>query len=192
MEIIENFVPQIFQDELENVFSSPFFPWFFNKSTLYVDGKLNGDRSNFPQTEQVIDGNLFTHLFVEDNRQNSDFCNLIKPLIDAMPFEYKSIARIKANWTTQQPGNVDGMHSPVHVDFDIPNLKTAVYYVNDSDGDTVLFNERVGTDTPLTIKSKVTPKKGTLLIFDGSLLHAAEFPQTSKYRMVINLNFVPI
>ena len=64
-----------------------------------------------------------------------------------------------------------------------------LYYVNDSDGDTIIFNEKEGHIGELTIKTRVSPKKGRLIIFGGNIYHAAGRPK-KDIRCVINYNFV--
>ena len=59
---------------------------------------------------------------------------------------------------------------------------TGIYYVNDCDGDTFLFD---GTKEI----AKISPKKGRIVIFDGKTLHAGSHPYLSDFRMVINFNF---
>ena len=61
-----------------------------------------------------------------------------------------------------------------------------LYYVMDSDGDTVIYNERKESET-YTIKERVSPKQGRMVIFDGGLFHAAEQPLNST-RCIINYN----
>ena len=68
------------------------------------------------------------------------------------------------------------------MDFDFPHT-TALYYVNDSDGDTLFFNDN------LEIVNRVKPEKGKLIIFDGSIYtHRPVLPPTN--RIVINFNYV--
>ena len=62
----------------------------------------------------------------------------------------------------------------------------ALYYVCDSDGDTIIYNEREKLGT-YTIKQKVTPKQGRIVLFDGSLYHTAEQP-LNNVRCVVNYN----
>ena len=45
-----------------------------------------------------------------------------------------------------------------------------------------------GQPGPLTIRTRVPPKKGRLLVFDGSLLHAGNTPRTNVPRININFN----
>lgn len=73
--------------------------------------------------------------------------------------------------------------------------KVAVYYVNDSDGDTVLFKETLNEVDPtnmnreFTIEQTISPKKGRLIIFDGDVYHSAGKPKTD-IRCIINYNFI--
>ena len=69
----------------------------------------------------------------------------------------------------------------------------ALYYVCDSDGDTIIYNERkdLGVEAKsYTIKQKVTPKQGRMVIFDGTLFHTAEQPQNNM-RCVVNYDLEP-
>jgi hypothetical protein len=77
---------------------------------------------------------------------------------------------------------------------DVPNIPenmTAVYYINDSTGDTVIFNESYGHKGELTEKIRVSPKQGRLVLFNGHLLHAGNYPTTNTPRLIANINFIP-
>jgi len=56
-----------------------------------------------------------------------------------------------------------------------------LYYVNNSDGETVLFKKN-------KLWKKVTPKQGRVLIFNGNIKHAAGCPVDNQVRAVININ----
>ena len=58
-----------------------------------------------------------------------------------------------------------------------------IYFVNDSDGDTFIFD---GDPLSLTIKQRITPKANSILIFDGDFYHASSNPIKSNRRIVIN------
>ena len=60
----------------------------------------------------------------------------------------------------------------------------ALYYVCNSDGDTIIYNERERSSN-YTIKEKVTPKKGRIVLFDGRLYHTAEQPINTT-RCIVN------
>ena len=104
------------------------------------------------------------------------------------------IVRIKANYKTQCRSGTEDMHTTPHIDMrlqqdgspdgfrvEFPHT-VIIYYVNDSDGDTFLFNSN-GTEM-----TRVEPKKGRFLIFDGQIYHAGSFPIHHLDRIVINYN----
>ena len=87
------------------------------------------------------------------------------------------IQRIKINLNpTDLPKNEGSCFHP-HSDMKTDEW-TAIYYVNESDGDTLIFNER-GINHVLENKE----------LSNQSLLHCAMTPFKSDYRVVINYNF---
>ena len=74
-----------------------------------------------------------------------------------------------------------------HIDIK-ENHFVMLYYVCDSDGDTIIYNEKVDSKE-YTIKKSVTPKQGRVVLFDGGLYHTAEQP-TKDTRCVVNYNLV--
>ena len=83
-----------------------------------------------------------------------------------------------------------------HIDFrDQPEHKIVLYYVNDIDGDTVLFkNTTKDTSSQLALQENnltemisVKPKKGRCVIFDGDRYHATGRPRVD-FRCVLNYN----
>ena len=72
-----------------------------------------------------------------------------------------------------------------HVDANYDHF-VMLYYVCDSDGDTLIYNEQVKSDT-YTLQRRVTPKKGRVVLFDGSYYHTAEQP-LNNIRCVVNYN----
>lgn len=70
-----------------------------------------------------------------------------------------------------------------HVDLNFPHI-VCLYYVNDTDGDTVFYEG----DKEI---NRVTPKKGRCVIFDGRIYHASSTP-TLNDRAIINYNFTPM
>lgn len=88
----------------------------------------------------------------------------------------------------------------VHVDQLEPHY-SIIYYVNDTDGDTIFYDNTLGGDyskwteilginKDLSIFSeikRVPPKKGRIVIFDGKIFHRSSYP-ISKDRYIINFN----
>lgn len=101
------------------------------------------------------------------------------------------ILRCKANINLPIDGQTDGSFYTPHVDdpelLGLENFVTAIYYVNDSSGDTVFFC--LDKNGELTELQRVTPKKNRLVYFDGSILHAGSPPISGK-RIVLNMDFL--
>lgn len=80
----------------------------------------------------------------------------------------------------------------IHVDVNYEHL-VCLYYVNDSDGDTFLFDKTkkelpyLTKDSKLEIVKKVSPKKGRVVLFNGNRYHSSSGP-TKNIRCIINFN----
>ena len=74
-----------------------------------------------------------------------------------------------------------------HIDLDEGDEHVVVlYYVVDSDGDTIIYNERTESLT-YTEKQRVTPKQGRVVIFEGGQYHTAQQPSNGT-RCIVNYN----
>ena len=74
-----------------------------------------------------------------------------------------------------------------HIDLEEGEEHVVVlYYVIDSDGDTIIYNERTQSLT-YTEKQRVSPKQGRVVIFDGRQYHTAQQP-TKGTRCIANYN----
>jgi hypothetical protein len=98
---------------------------------------------------------------------------------------FTSVFRVKANLTIKDKTYPENNHSVPHTDLyknnpDLQISKVAIYYVNDSDGDTFFF------DNELNVIHRQTPKKGTLALFDANIIHAASLSKDTAHRAVIN------
>lgn len=102
--------------------------------------------------------------------------------------EVNNIFRIKLNLIAPDCSQ-DGHHMP-HIDMGDEH-KVFLYYINDSDGDTIFFKEKHDGNPVkgLTEDQRVSPKQGRGVIFDGSIYHASSSPQKSPFRCIINVDF---
>lgn len=119
---------------------------------------------------------------------------MIKKMMEIFPIPLE-IYRVRGGLMTRQ--RQTGLNYP-HTDYFQPHY-TFLYYVNDSDGDTFLFNEKVDykdTDhkmpTKFTLMDRVAPKKGDAIIFNGLLYHCSSTPENHDSRIAININLFPI
>ena len=122
----------------------------------------------------------------------SEYHKLFVPMLQRVGFKFglSDVKVLQGRSFLQFPVNTDGTIDSPHIDI-IGSIDyiVALYYVCDSDGDTVIYEEREeNSEGKYTIKERVTPKKGRLVIFDGALYHAAEQPINSNTRCIVNYN----
>jgi len=188
--VIDQAVPTSIQDMLENIALGDKINWFRQPMATY------GSESSpkiFPVTPDSLDVQQFMHLICDDKQPVSQLFPAILPVITAIPYTIKQFIRIKMNLCVYAHTDNPNAHGMPHVDFTNVTKKaelliSAVYYINDSTGDTLIFDQRFGQSAPLTVKTRVTPKKGRLVVFDGGLLHAGNTPKTNVPRLNINFN----
>jgi hypothetical protein len=110
--------------------------------------------------------------------------------LDALNMKLEHIRRIKINLLQQQDFPKDHYNIAHHDEGDGYSL---VYYINDSDGDTFLFNEYYMENEKypddLTVFKRVSPKKNTAVLFDSNRMHASSNPKLTSERCVINFTF---
>jgi len=184
--VIDQAVPASIQDTLERVALCDKINWLRQERATYPAGSP----LIFPLTPDAVDVQQFTHTLYEDNQPVSKLFPSILPVMTAIPYTIKQMIRIKMNLCVYAQMDNPNAHGMPHVDFtEIKEpLLSAIYYVNDSTGDTLIFNQKYGQTAPLTVKTRVTPKKGRLVVFDGALFHAGNTPKTNAPRININFN----
>ncbi len=122
-----------------------------------------------------------------------DFQNIIlEPLKRTIGDKFE-IQRIKINYNAQEIIEHKGSCYVPHVDIEGGGGITGIYYINDSDGGTVIFNESgnepIRNHQEISVKQVIKNKRGRLVIFDQNSLHAGCPPILSNKRLVINFNF---
>lgn len=85
-------------------------------------------------------------------------------------------------------------HNGIHVDLPLEHI-ACVYYCNDSDGDTIIYEQTMkeipGGSKNVELKEhyRVSPKKGRIVVFDGSRYHCSTQPK-NNLRCIINFDLV--
>ena len=190
---IENFIPIDYQRHIETVMTGFEFPWVFNKNMVSGDDTFLDNKDNHAG---------FNHFFFEHQKTQSNFFQLFYPLVltitSKVDIPFNMLIRMRANMTLSSQESKLDWHMP-HIDSFMPHYN-AIYYVNDSDGDTVIFNEtnedydpgqndiRTIKQNKFTVKHRVEPKRGKLVVFPGKYYHSSSPVRNHKYRCVINMN----
>ena len=143
----------------------------------------------------------FSHQYVNaEEGIISDFHSLFIGLIknSCKKINIKNVDVLQGRSFLSTPTNIpiDDVDTP-HVDMVAPHF-VMLYYVCDSDGDTIIYNEKTKFDDcapdpkmNYTIKKKVSPKQGRVVLFDGRHFHAAEQPN-HNLRCIVNYNLIDL
>lgn len=191
IKIFDNFLNNEDFNEINNTFKDFYWYYLNNISNYY-------DKSN------ILNRFGFYHVFVRNNIfTTTPYKNVVKKLLDKQIKETNCdiVLRSRADMTMYCKEKI--IHDP-HVDFLMDRDKVSqnhistIFYINDSDGDTVIYNEKAFkikdiNPTPdikkLTIQKKITPKANRLVIFSGNFIHTGHSPQKHTNRILINSNF---
>ena len=201
IKILDDLVNPTYADCLEHEAKSVLY-YRYNEYTSYPtrNGKLF--LNEFPNTNITDNGQFVCTIVDIDNNDcpQQSYFNFLRPLIFAAQHRvpevnFGNIIRCKANILTQQKNSNLNYHNLPHFDYASENSYSLLYYINDSDGDTFMFNEHQNlvdlNNKPksLTIHQKIHPKKNRAILFKSSRYHASSSPVLSKSRMVFNFVF---
>ena len=160
------------------------FPWY------YISDITDADH------ESTFQGRYgFTHQYVTpEDGICCPFHNLFLGLIQnsCKKLKIKEIDVLNGRSFLQTPTNIskDDVDSP-HVDLIVPHF-VMLYYVCDSDGDTLIYNEKTkfaacypDDEMEFTLKKQVSPKQGRVVLFDGIHWHTAQ-QSNHNIRCIVN------
>ena len=186
IKVFDNLVPLSYQEEIKQTLLGSFFPWYYSEDLTYASGSLPENR---------IPG--CSHVFRKDNRTLSNSYNLFSPLThiaaEAAEIKFSSVQFCRA--FLQFPLNTNEQYTALHVDMSVPHY-VVLYYVNDSDAETVLVDKKFENQLELNPKvedysiiQKVKPKQGRILVFDGLIYHSVEVCKKGM-RCVLNFDLI--
>ena len=182
--VFDNIIPESIQNKIKDTMLEQ-VPWFYNHDVSIINNP-----------HQARPG--FSHLFHYNGKVNSDYWAFANMIIEntANKLDIKKYEVNKSRSFLQLPLQESftgtDIDSP-HVDLQTPHL-VFLYYVLDSDGDTVIYkNKTDGSTRPffdeLEVLQKITPKQGSVVVFDGLHWHTAEQPR-KNVRCVINNDII--
>ena len=189
--VIDNFINIEYQTDIKNILIGDYqykeknFPWY------YTSDITSGDDHDDSQHRAALghDYVIIDDEYDATGQRVSIFHYLFLPMLKnvCQKMKIKNINVLQGRSFLQFPLSLrDITIDTPHIDLDNRKHLVALYYVCDSDGDTVIYNERKESKS-YTIKQKVTPKQGRMVLFDGSLYHTAEQP-LNNVRCIVNYN----
>lgn len=170
--VVKDFVPSSFKIFLQNLINSAGFEWYYNGNST-----LEGQDNIFQ----------FIHTIVNETGYKSPHYEKIKPLLYFFELhtglKVKGIRRMKANLLTQRDISEDTNKLAIHTDVNMneKDCVSFIYYVNDSDGDTVIYNA-----DKTEIIERASPVAGNCFWFNSTQFHNATPPKHHSTRIVIN------
>ena len=201
--IIENLIPKHYEDYLYKTYTTK-SNWYLN--SLFYNTSFNKKeiRDKYISPTNHIYNNLqegfqFQSYTLKDPNtplNSPSPIYLLHYLQMFLDYKFEIIPkRIKTNLKTIIPSSKKESYNTPHIDLESDSpldlYFTLIYYINDSDGDTLIYNEKYN-GTPIekfTVNKRVSPKKGLSILFPYNTFHSGSHPTTTDARIVINYNF---
>jgi hypothetical protein len=190
--VLDDIVDPATQDLIEETLLGPTTEWRFSRNMAYR-------KDLFPEVtnEQRKAITTFNHIIFNNGiveKGNYDlYYKVIEGASSRLGLTVATVTNMRAQ--LQLPVTIVNKKGIPHVDKHDPNsYRVCLYYVNDVDGDTVLYKQTTENTTPKAVKNgevdvlkTISPKKGRCVLFNGNIYHRGGMP-TSDVRCVINYN----
>lgn len=189
--VLRDTISKKYQEEIEYRFiGENTLPWYFTHETTQENEKVETASVMFHMFQYYRWGN--------STSQHFDFIKpLLYELIEKSGTPFTEFLQVRA--VCQFPIITERQHNLIHTDLADPvPYHTGVYYVNDDvDGDTIIFNETFHDVPPdqvidryksFTLKQRVTPSRGGVVMFPGYQYHSSSLP-TKKVRCILNFSW---
>jgi hypothetical protein len=185
--IIDDVISKDYQDYLERLLlDSNDLPWFLIRNLNETKSNQTNTHTSGLSIQSISDGKDHGMLALV-------FRSLAYNLAEKLDISIHEI--INARTFLQLPGGnlSETTAREYHVDY-AKSHKVLLYYVNDSDGDTILLKQKypfshnkISGLTQGEILQTISPKKGRVVLFDGAHFHSSTIP-SMQLRCVINID----
>lgn len=171
IELYNDILPLSLVNEIERIcLSEPILPYNYVNNITDISPKYQPGISHvFHSPDTLCYPSEFTYIFY----------SILYALSIKKNFIIQEIftGRVFTHFPSTNPGQ-----DTIHTDIPVSHW-VCLYYINDSEGDTVFFDDHENE-----IK-RVSPKKGQIAFFDGSIKHCSTRPANIT-RSVINFDFI--
>jgi len=191
--VIDNALTETEADELEKLLASDIFPYYLG---MDINPKVfeAGDSAQIIKSSNAVTTTQMSHICHSIRyANNSPYFPYAKELsskiLTHLDITNPEFERIKFNVMFPNKNLTKIHHNVPHIDsFDGWVL---LYFVNDSDGDTLLFKQRYTGEVQdvAIVRHRVTPAKGKAIVFKSDIFHCSTNPIMSEKRIVMNVNF---
>jgi len=192
VQLLENVIPEELSDQIEGALFHNEFPWYYYPTHVVPE---NDSRYYAFDQDNIVECPGLIHNFCEDgvvsSTYNQFFVDLLQNVEVSSNIKIDKLFRIRGRLCLRHPGKEES-HNGAHIDYHMEeDFYSMIYYVNTSDGDTVIFDKKQNFDVSEkpSIMHRYKPKKGNFLLFDGKMYHAGNFPSHNASRATINYVF---
>jgi hypothetical protein len=193
--VIKDFLPEKIMCDIEDVIRNNIFSWNITETTFTKEfDVLTAQDWSFSYTAKEKE--------MQEDPFFSALCFMLKAVLLIHGVEVERILRIRFGLTFPLLQSEIEISTP-HVD-SCEKHKAAILYLNTSDGDTILYENRHkwgivfdNNTFPDYIKDmvfkeeiRITPERNKILLFEGNCFHSSAIPTETSRRLIINLNYI--
>jgi len=157
-------------EAVSKLLTSTSFPWFWHKNQVYEDDP------------NIASHGGLRHIYYNDGKEKSTgffvAMDILNAILEQEQIKYKSLYRAQSNLIQNINISEEAVENSWHIDYNVPNHLVVLYYVNTSDGNTIIKDGDSLIET--------VPISGNYVIFDSTLTHRATMPKTNQLRIVTN------
>ena len=179
--VIDDFLTKEEHEAIQKQLSGAYQYWIWNSSHMYDD--LTETSTNLESKDNQVDYPQFVwSVYKEHTIVDTKVYSLVKPVLSKL--NYKELLKIKCNLNIPYRDCDESKYGYKHTDNREGKAFTGIYYVNDCDGDTVLFDEQEHGH-------RIEPRANRFVYFPSKVSHSGNTPKNSTRRIVINFNWIP-
>ncbi len=171
-ELKDKVLPNSMSNLMESIVISEKFPWNF------LMDSAEGNSVNSHKTYS------FFHTVLRDSQPQSPYFDVFNlgaiQIMEKFDINISQKRPFRIRLALQTAYGIPVVNTP-HIDAPFPH-QVIVYYFNDSEGNTFLYNE------DNTIFKEVAPKRNRAIYFDGLILHSSSKPVNNAARVIMNID----
>lgn len=179
---VKDIIPKTQQKFLLDTVTSLDFDWHYLSEVTY-EHTIEGKKSTSGFCNMLYSNGI-------KNKYTDLFYPILLEYLDKEKLNLRTLFRMRLGFLLNTPymiPSVSYMYNNPHIDM-LDDHMVGLYYLHDTDGDTVIFNE-TEESSKYTIKQRSKPEQGKFVCFDGSHYHASSCPKMFSQRIVLTINF---
>lgn len=188
IEVIDNFLDESDYIKFRNDITDVTFPWYYVSNVSAPEGMFSVDDINCKEGDGFFN-TIYNHGIMENAKNIVHIFEPFFPYLTKLGYKPEDLLCMRLSMKLPKEGYTEHTYQIPHIDTQEKH-DVLIYYVNDSDGDTRIFNEYHEKDYPklFTVKQRISPVGNRLIKFDGFQYHTASYPIETPRRIVINFN----